>query len=448
MMAGNRNLTFILLGMLAVIVFIAIAMNGTQDGQEDVIIPEEILDCDYCTFNYRTPFTLAYTYLQPDGNRVVQGNMDLLSADYTDVQLSGKPEWVVSAASNNGSIWVAVLDDGAVEAFELSNGDIEKVDISPAKIHADSPPILMIKNDEAFLLAPGLWNESHLSHPIALASSGRTVFIETSGDLVFRVNDRESARLEVNALPDARLLLDEDERILLLTGPTEDYKHGVLGDSVEASSVTLVETATTPSIAKVIDVPEGDVVEGIAPIWTDFDGDGIREILVTLSNAEDGARLVVFDEDGNIIASGPAAGNGYRWRHQIAVAPFGPQGEIEIADVLTPHIGGTVEFYQLNEDELTVMSGLSGYSSHMPGSRDLDMAIAGNFDNDTLLELLVPTQDFMELTVMEHNEKGIHVQGHLLLGGVLNTNIAAVTLANNSVAIGVGTDEEIIRIWY
>ncbi len=448
MMAGNRNITFILLGMLVVIVLIAIVMNGTRDAQEDVIIPEEILDCDYCTFNYRTPFTLAYTYLQPDGNRVVQGNMDLLNADYTDVELSGKPEWVVSAASNNGSIWAAVLDDGTVEAFELSDGEIDKVNISPAKIHADSPPTLMLKNDEAFLLAPGLWNESLLSHPVVLASSGRTVFIETSGDLVFRVNDRESARLEVDALPDARLLLDEDERILLLTGPTEDYKHGVLGDSVEASSITLVETAGTPAIDKIIDIPEGDVIEGIAPIWTDLDGNGIREIIVTLSNAKEGARLVVFDDDGNIMASGPTTGNGYRWRHQIAIAPFGPNGEIEIADVLTPHIGGIVEFYHLNEDELTVMSGLSGYSSHMFGSRDLDMAVAGNFDNDTHFELLVPTQNFRELAVLEHNETGIHVLGHLLLEGTLSTNIAAVKLANNSVAMGVGTDAGVLRIWY
>jgi hypothetical protein len=76
------------------------------------------------------------------------------------------------------------------------------------------------------------------------------------------------------------------------------------------------------------------------------------------------------------------------------------------------------------------------------------MAVAGNFDNDTHFELLVPTQDFRELAILEHNETGIHVQGHLLLGGVLNTNIAAVTLANNSVAMGVGTDGGILRIWY
>lgn len=448
MMAGNRKMTFILFGMLAVIVLVAITMNDTRDSQEEIIIPEEIMDCDYCTFNYRTPFTLAYTYQQPDGNRIVEGNIDIMSAEHTDVELPGKPEWVIAADSSNGSIWAVALDDGTVKAFELSDGELEEISISPAKIHADSPPILMIKNEEAFLLAPGLWNESLLSHPIVLPNSGRTVFIETSGDLVFRVNDRESARLEVNALPDARLLVDEEERILLLTGPTEDYRHGVLGDSLEASSITLIETAGTPSIAKVIDIPEGDVIEGIAPLWTDLDGDGIREIIVTLSNANEGARLVVFDENGTIVASGPSAGTGYRWRHQIAVAPFGPEGETEIVNVLTPHIGGIAEFYRLEEDELQVSSSLSGYSSHLAGSRNLDMALAGNFDTDTYFELMVPTQNYRELAILEHNEDGVHVNGYLPLEGRLTTNIAAVALENESVAIGVGSDVGILRVWY
>lgn len=448
MMAGNRKMAFILFGMLVAIVLIAIAMNGTRDTQEEVIIPEEILDCDYCTFNYRTPFTLAYTYQQPDGNRVVEGNIDVMNAEYTDVGLSGKPEWVVAADSSNGSIWAVVLDDGTVEAFELSDGELEEINISPAKIHADSPPILMIKNEDAFLLAPGLWNESLLSHPIVLPSSGRTVFIETNGDLVFRVNDREAARLEVNALPDARLLTDEDERIILLTGPAEDYKHGVLGDSIEASSITLIEAAGTPAIAKIIDIPEGDVIEGIAPIWADLDGDGIREIIVTLSNEKEGARLVVFDEDGNMIANGPSAGTGQRWRHQIAVAAFGPKGETEIVDVLTPHIGGIAEFYRLEEDELWVSSSLSGYSSHLAGSRNLDMALAGNFDNDSNFELMLPTQNYRELAILEHNEDGVHVNNYLPLEGRLNTNIAAVALKNESAAIGAGSDTGVLRVWY
>jgi hypothetical protein len=448
MMAENRNIMFILLGMLAVIALIAIAMNGTQDTQEEVIIPEEILDCDYCTFNYRTLFTLAYTYLQPDGNRVVEGKLDIQNAEHIEVELEGEPEWVLAAPSDKGSIWAVVMDDGAVQAFDFSDGKLEATNISPSRIHADSPPVLMIKDNEPFILAPGIWNESLLSHPIILASSGRTVFIDNTGDLVFRVNEKEFARFEVNALPDARLLIDENERILLLTGPTEEYGHGALGDSIEASSITIVDTAGVPNISKVIDIPGGDVVEGIAPIWTDLNNDGDREIIVTLSNSKEGARLVVFDEEGNIVADGPDTGTGYKWRHQVAIAPLGPDGENEIVDVLTPHIGGIVEFYRWEGDELKVVTSLAGYSSHLAGSRNLDMALAGDFDEDEDLEVLVPLQNHLELAVLEHTNDRVKVVADIELTGSLSTNIAAMNYENEKFAIGIGTSNDVLHIWY
>jgi hypothetical protein len=448
MIGSSGKEKYILLIILTSIVIIAIMSNENQEKNEDILIPDEILDCDYCTFNYRTPFTLAYTYLRPDGNRIVEGQLDILNAKKIAIQLNGEPEWVVAAPSNNGSIWAVVMDDGTVDAFKFSDGKIDNINISPSQIHPDSPPILMIKDEKAFLLAPGLWNESLFTHPIILTSSGRNVFIDSAGDLVFRVNEKESSRLNVDALPDARLLIDENERIMLLTGPTEEYDHGVLGDSIEASSITIVDTIGNPSVSTVINVPEGNVIEGIAPIWTDIDEDGIREIVVTLSNIEEGARLVVFDENGNILAKGPAAGSGYRWRQQIAVAPFGPGGQTKIADVLTPHIGGVVEFYQWEGNELISTSSLYGYSSHLAGSGNLDMAVAGNFDEDENTELLVPSQDYEELAILKEKREGIQVVGKLKPGGRINTNIAAVNYDYTKFAIGAGTSNDMLTIWY
>lgn len=448
MIGSSGEEKYILLIIMASIVILAIVINEEQEEQEDIIIPSEILDCDYCTFNYRTPFTLAYTYVQPDGNRVVEGKLDILNAKKITKKLDGEPEWVVAAPSNNGSIWAVVLDDGTVDAFELSDGVIVERNVSPSRIHPDSPPILMIKDGEAFLLAPGLWNESLFTHPIVLTGSGRTVFIDSTGDLVFRVNDKEFSRLKVDALPDARLLVDEKERIILLTGPTEKYDHGILGDNIEASSITIVDTITKPNISTVISIPEGNVIEGIAPIWTDLDGDGSREIIVTLSNEEEGARLVVLDENGDLLAEGRAAGSGYMWRHQIAVAPFGPDGEKRIADVLTPHIGGIVELYKWKGDELTITSSLSGYSSHLAGSANMDMAIAGNFDEDENTELLVPLQNYEELAVLEENNDGLQVVDELELDGRVNTNTAAVSYGYDRFAIGIGTDNNTLTIWY
>ena len=80
----------------------------------------------------------------------------------------------------------------------------------------------------------------------------------------------------LNALPDARLLADQDERLLLLTGPTGSYPHGVLADGIEAQSVTMVSTKPGVQVIWTAPLPDGDVVEDISPIWTDLDGDGTR----------------------------------------------------------------------------------------------------------------------------------------------------------------------------
>jgi len=176
-------------------------------------------------------------------------------------------------------------------------------------------------------------------------------------------------------------------------------------------------------------------------------GDGKREIIVTLSNSREGSRVVVFDEDGRFVASGPAIGQGFRWRHQLAVGPFGPYNEIEFIDVVTPHIGGIVSFYRLNGDRLKTEAQVKGYTSHVIGSRNLDMALAGDLDGDGQLELLVPNQRLSELGAISRNSTGADVEWVIPLEGRLSTNIAAITLADGKLAIGIGRDDGIIRLW-
>ncbi|MEC9280196.1 MAG: hypothetical protein VX947_04835, partial [Chloroflexota bacterium] len=137
--------------------------------------------------------------------------------------------------------------------------------------------------------------------------------------------------------------------------------------------------------------------------------DGIREILVMVSNSRTGARLIVFNDAGEPTAFGPAVGRDSRWRHQLAVAPFGPSGEVEIVDVLTPHIGGIVEFYRLENDILKVVVKIPGFRSHKIGSRNLDMAVAGDFDGDGRVELLVPNQTLDEIGGIRRTLDGAEV---------------------------------------
>jgi hypothetical protein len=271
-------------------------------------------------------------------------------------------------------------------------------------------------------------------------------FIDANGDLVFW-DTTETGRLRLKALPDARLLVDETDRLLLLTDATTRYGHGVLGDKVEAASVTLVETEPMPRVSLTIPIPEGSVVEGTAPIWADLTGDGLREIVVTVSNASQGAQLLVFDESGGRVAAGSIIGQGYRWRHQLAAAPFGPDRDIELVDVLTPHIGGVVEFFRLEGNTLALVAEVHGYSSHIIGSRNLDMAVVGDFDSDDQLELLLPNQRRTELGGIRRTQAGAEVAWTIPVGGRLSTNIAAVALADGSLSISVGRDDGVMRVW-
>ena len=136
--------------------------------------------------------------------------------------------------------------------------------------------------------------------------------IDHDGDVVLWRNGSETARLAVDALPDARLLVEEQERVLLLTRPSSRYPHGIAGDQLEATEITLLETRPSLKAVTRISIPGQRVVEGISPIWADLNGDGQREIFVTISDGEQGPQVVVYSESGDQLAAGPAVGRGNR----------------------------------------------------------------------------------------------------------------------------------------
>jgi hypothetical protein len=156
---------------------------------------------------------------------------------------------------------------------------------------------------------------------------------------------------------------------------------------------------------------------------------------------------VVLNESGGIITQGPAIGKSFRWRHQIAAANFGPGKEVEIAEVRTPHLGGIVEFYQLIDGELIITAEFPGITSHTLGSRNLDLAAAGDFDADGLSELLVLSPDLTEYIAVRRTSSGAEEAWRLPLDGIASSNFAAASLPEGSIAIAVGRMDHTIRIW-
>ena len=307
--------------------------------------------------------------------------------------------------------------------------------------------MILVQDGEAYLNTPPSGEASQLTHPVSPnPETGRVVFISDKGELVLWEDGEIVSRLAINALPDARILQDSVGRLLLLSDPTDRYDHGVLGDGLEAGGIVLVKSDPVLEIEAKIEIPAPAVIEGIAPIWSDLNGDGEREILVTVSRPAEGARLVLYNESGQVLAEGPSAGQAYRWRHQLAAVPLGVGGEILIVDVLRPHLDATLEFFSWEGDRLVLKAELPGYSSHRIGSRNLDMALVGDLDGDGVLEVIVPGKSQETLHGIEYlNGEAVEVWA-ISLGGRLTSNLAGISLENGRLTIGAGVGDQLL-IW-
>ena len=444
------------------IILLLIGCTKTEPGNyepkiiatESIEITPQPLHTNFPSPQHPTPITtdsLDYSSLTNqslDGNRIVHGRGNLPLQTFIDIELPGIPLWLVGAPHESGIIWFVTLEDGNSMAYFTSVDGAVETQNNPADLPPGMPPFLQSNSAEYSLVAVPRLDQSPLTHPIDLRLSSLRVYINQNGNLDFiDENDQHAATLDINALPDARILLDELGRLLLLTDPTEKYNHGVLGDNLEAASITLIETQPIIQVISNISISENEVIEGIAPIWIDITGDGQREIIVTVSDLNLGAGIVVFSENGELLAEGQKMGQPFRWRHQIAYGTMGSNGETELVVVRTPHIGGLVEYYQFSAGNLEIVAQYSGITSHVLGSRNLDMAAVGDFDGDLQTELLLPNPDLTELVAVRRSTSGAEEDWRLSIGGKLSTNLAGVTLPNREIALGVGRADGFLRLW-
>lgn len=251
--------------------------------------------------------------------------------------------------------------------------------------------------------------------------------IVANGDLQIDIGDHTTV-LEINALPDGQIMQDERQRLLILTDPTNQYQHGILGDILEATSVTMVQLSDQPAVISKYSVPVDWVIESIRPIWRDWDGDGEREVVLTLSNSTSGSKLVLYDEKGNFLAESLPIGEGFRWRHALDIASFGENGQRLLVDVQTPHIGGVVGFYSWDKVNkvLKTEATLPNYSTHDLGSRAMQMYILMTDEQNEQELLILPNQPKTELAALRFVSGVIHEEWRIPLGGKLSGNLELI----------------------
>jgi hypothetical protein len=182
-------------------------------------------------------------------------------------------------------------------------------------------------------------------------------------------------------------------------GPTDRYPHGVLGDRIEASGVMFQPPTDGVPSAFLIKVPEGSVFEDVQPRIVDLDGDGIVEIVAIRSYLDAGASIAVIgyheEEDGAITSfwyQSPPIGKPNRWLNPVGIGDFDGDSAKEIVAVVTPHLGGVLTLYELEGERLVPRPMLQDVSNHAIGSADLRLHAVIDWNDDGVLDVVVPDQ--------------------------------------------------------
>jgi hypothetical protein len=379
-----------------------------------------------------------------NGNHFIKGSLDLAHAEQIHLQFKSFPTWIVGYGQDDLSIWYILLDNSTIQKVTINQDGMADVSQVGFSLPSDSFLALDINNNRTQLFSFKEYRGNFLTHPIRTAENDAVAAISDLGNLIIQRQAR-IFKPDIEPLIDSRILQNNRGQILVLTGNSSRYQHGILGDKIEPTGYAVIDTHGEPYVKYQFSLNDRGVFETLMPIWTDIDNDKKDEVILTRSDAQSGARLMVYSEDGKLLAYGRTIGRGFRWMHLLAAAPFGPNGELEIAAVKTPHIGGILEFYRLVGRNLIVVNRKNGYSTHRIGTRNLDTALAGNFNSDINVEILIPTQDFRRINSIKRTALGSVIDFSVPLSQPLSTNIAAYTYQEEiSLAIGTFSGEVII----
>ena len=179
-----------------------------------------------------------------------------------------------------------------------------------------------------------------------------------------------------------------------LIQPTDRYDHGVLGDGIEAGALRVVTRDNRFAIHRLTD---GSVFEGTKPLVGDVDSDGRDEVLVVNSNHQGGSALHIYrlvnSADGRVslslMAEGPRIGQKNRWMNPVAIGDFNLDGQPEIAVVETPHLGGTLIIYRMQNGRLREVTRMGGFSNHALGSAQTGMHLVRDLTGDIRPDLII-----------------------------------------------------------
>lgn len=186
-----------------------------------------------------------------------------------------------------------------------------------------------------------------------------------------------------DALPDGYIASAEngDIRKAWYSQPTQRYAHGVLGDTIEGSSLVV---QLDDNSKQEFYLPEAQVFEDITPRIFDFDANGYNEVITIRSSATGGSAVVIYGiKNGKLVEVAASSENGRanRWLNIVGILPngiIGSQSPLrdghQIVFIRTPHIGGQLSSLSFTDGQSVESNDIKdNVSNHIIGSRIQNM---------------------------------------------------------------------------
>jgi hypothetical protein len=209
-----------------------------------------------------------------------------------------------------------------------------------------------------------------------------------------------------DALPDTRIGHGKhDIAQAWLAQPTRRYPHGMLGDNLEATALSV---RNRDGVVLTYVLPEDSVFEDLIPRVHDLDNDGLDEVILVRTRPEIGSSLMVLGiRDGKLRPLGESESTGKRgqWINPIGVADVDGDGRLEVLAVLSPHESGTLIEYNFDGSRLVAGHHIDGVCNHVPGNRDQGMSALMDVNADDIPDVLVPSADRRSLRVFTFKSK-------------------------------------------
>lgn len=182
---------------------------------------------------------------------------------------------------------------------------------------------------------------------------------------------------------------------------TSLYRHGVLGDSIEAHTL-YVKQADTDGCALEVTLDKQSVFEDVNPRIADVTGDGQNDIIVIESHVDHGASLAIYGiENGALqkIASTPFIGTPNRWLAPIGTADFNGDGIHDVAYVQTPHLAGVLKIWSFESKDPTQLFSKAGYSNHRIGQNYITGGINNCGDTPAMILPDISWSQLLKVTI-------------------------------------------------